>query len=93
MNLLEMFLKGGFVMWLILACSIIAVAISIEKFIVLRKTRRNIPTFMVKIRNHLKRKDIASAVSYCMEEKSPISNIVKKALRKYKHANKQCGMI
>lgn len=84
-----MFLKGGFIMWLILFSSIVALAIIIEKVIVLRKTRQNIPAFMVKIRNYLKRKDIAGAVNYCMEEKSPISNIVKKALRKYKHGHKR----
>jgi biopolymer transport protein ExbB len=89
MNLLEMFLKGGFVMWFILACSIIAVAIIVEKFIVLRKAKQNIPAFMVKIRNYLKRKDIAGAVNFCMEEKSPISNIVKKALKKYKHGHQR----
>ena len=76
-------------MWPILACSIIGVAIIIEKVIVLRKTRRNIPAFMVKIRNFLKKKDIAGAVSYCMEEKSPISNIVKKALKKYRHGHQR----
>ncbi len=84
-----MFLKGGFIMWLILFSSIVALAIIIEKVIVLRKTRQNIPAFMVKIRNYLKRKDIAGAVNYCMEEKSPISNIVKKALRKYKHGHQR----
>jgi biopolymer transport protein ExbB len=89
MNLLDMFLKGGFIMWLILFSSIVALAIIIEKVIVLRKTRQNIPAFMVKIRNYLKRKDIAGAVNYCMEEKSPISNIVKKALRKYKHGHQR----
>lgn len=89
MNLFEMFLKGGFVMWLILASSIVAVAIIIEKFIVLRKAKQNIPTFMVKIRNFLKKKDVAGAIGFCMEEKSPISNIVKKALKKYKHGHQR----
>ncbi len=89
MNLFEMFLKGGLVMWFILAASVVAVAIIIEKFIVLRKTRQNIPVFMVKIRNYLKKKDIAGAVNYCMEEKSPISNIVKKALKKYRHGHQR----
>ena len=89
MNLLEMFMKGGFVMWLILACSIIAVAIIVEKFIVINKAKKNIPTFMVKIRNYLKRKDVAGAVGYCLEEKSPLSNIVKKALKKHRHGHQR----
>lgn len=89
MNLLTMFMKGGIIMWFILAGSIIALAVIIEKLIVLKKAKQNIPVFMVKIRSFLKRKDIAGAVGYCMEERSPISNIVKKALKKYRFGHQR----
>jgi biopolymer transport protein ExbB len=39
---------------------------------------------MVRIRGFIKKKDISGAVSYCMEEKSPIANVVRKGLKKYK---------
>lgn len=39
---------------------------------------------MVRIRGLLKKKDISGAVSYCMEEKSPVANIIRKGLKKYK---------
>lgn len=84
MNLLEIFLKGGIIMWLILISSIIGLAVVIDRFIVLRKARINIPAFLVRIRGYIKKKDISGAISHCMEEKSPVANIVRKGLKKYK---------
>ncbi len=84
MNLFSMFLKGGIVMWPILLCSIIGLTVIIDRYIVLRKAKINIPAFMVRIRGMIKKKDISGAISYCMEEKSPVANIVRKGLKKYK---------
>ncbi len=84
MNLFSIFLKGGFLMWPILLCSIIGLTVIIDRYIVLRKTKINIPAFMVRIRGLIKKKDISGAISHCMEEKSPVANIVRKGLKKYK---------
>lgn len=84
MNLLEIFLKGGIIMWLILISSIIGLAVVIDRFIVLRKAKINIPAFLVRIRGFIKKKDISGAISHCMEEKSPVANVVRKGLKKYK---------
>lgn len=87
MNLLDIFLKGGIIMWLILISSIIGLAVIIDRFIVLRKARINIPAFLVRIRGYIKKKDISGAISYCMEEKSPVANVVRKGLKKYKYGH------
>jgi biopolymer transport protein ExbB len=84
MNLLNIFFKGGFIMWFILLSSIIGLAVVIDRFIVLRKAKINVPAFMVRIRGFIKKKDISGAISYCMQEKSPVANIVRKGLKKYK---------
>jgi biopolymer transport protein ExbB len=84
MNLLNIFLKGGTIMWFILLSSIIGLAVVIDRFIVLRKAKINVPAFMVRIRGFIKKKDISGAISYCMQEKSPVANIVRKGLKKYK---------
>ncbi|MFA7227916.1 MAG: MotA/TolQ/ExbB proton channel family protein [Melioribacteraceae bacterium] len=89
MKLIDMFLKGGFVMWPILACSIIAVAISIEKFLIIRKSKINVPAFSIKIRGILKKKDVAGAMGYCMEEKSPIANIIRRGLKKIRFGRRR----
>jgi biopolymer transport protein ExbB len=87
MNFFEIFLKGGYLMWLILACSILGLSVVIDRFLVLRKAKINVPAFMVRLRGLIKKKDISRAVSVCMEEKSPIANIIRKGLKKYKYGH------
>ncbi|MFZ2323203.1 MAG: MotA/TolQ/ExbB proton channel family protein [Ignavibacteriaceae bacterium] len=87
MNLLDIFLKGGFIMWFILLSSIIGLAVVIDRFIVLRRAKINVPAFMVRIRGFIKKKDISGAISYCMQEKSPVANIVRKGLKKYRYGH------
>jgi len=87
MNLFDIFLKGGLIMWPILLSSIIGLAVSIDRFLMLRKAKINVPAFMVRIRGFIKKKDISSAISYCMQEKSPVANIVRKGLKKYKYGH------
>jgi len=83
MNLLEIFMKGGWLMWFILLSSIIALGIIVDRYRVIRKSKMNVPAFLVKIRGMVKRKDISGAISYCIEEKSPTANIIKRGLKKY----------
>jgi len=83
MNLFDIFLKGGVLMWAILFCSVIALAVVIDRFLVLRRAKINVPAFMVRVRGFIKNKDMSGAASYCMQEKSPIANMVRKGLRKF----------
>lgn len=89
MDLLSIFVKGGIVMYFILASSIVAVAISIEKFMVLKKAKVNIPAFLIKLRALIKKKDLDGAISYCMQERTPVSNIVKKGLKKIRFGHQR----
>lgn len=83
MNLFEIFLKGGLVMWAILFCSVIALAVAIDRFFILRKAKINLPAFLVRIRGFIKNKDMSGAASFCLREKSPIGNMVRKGLKKF----------
>ena len=60
---------------------------SIDRLIMLRKAKINVPAFMVRIRGFIKKKDISGAISYCMQENSPVANIVRKGLKKYKYGH------
>jgi len=89
MDLLSIFVKGGIIMYFILASSIVAVAIAIEKFIVLKKAKVNVPAFLIKLRSLIKKKDLEGAISYCMQERTPVSNIVKKGLKKIRFGHQR----
>lgn len=84
MNLLELFLRGGVVMWPILLCSLIAGVVIIEKFIVLSKAKVDPGQLMLKIRSALSRNDLIGAVNACSQVKAPIASILKKGIIKYK---------
>lgn len=83
MNLIELYLQGGIIMWPILLCSVIGLAIVIDRFLVIRKAKINVPAFMVRLRSFIKNKDIGGAIAFCMQEKSPIANMVRKGLKKF----------
>ena len=83
MSLFSIIIKGGWLLVPIFLASVIAVAIVIDRYIVIRRSKLNVPSFLVKIRGFLKRGDIQGASEFCMEDKSPAANIVKKALKKY----------
>ncbi len=83
MNLYSIFFKGGILMWPILLCSILAVAIIIDRYITLRKAKINAPAFMVRIRGFIKQDDINGAMNYCRQDKSSVSHIIKIGLQKY----------
>jgi biopolymer transport protein ExbB len=83
MDLLSVVLKGGWVMLFIFIASIVTITIIIDRYRVIRKSRSNVPAFLVKLRGLLKKNDIDGAIMVCMEEKTPTANIVKKGLKKF----------
>lgn len=78
----SMIFKGGYLMIPILLSSVVAVAIIIDRIIVIRKSKLQ-PSFMVKLRTYIKRKDISGAIDFCLEHKTPAANIIRKGLKKY----------
>jgi len=81
---LKMFLNYSVFMWIILLCFLGVILISLTKYFMLNKIKMNIPFFLIKIRGILKKKDIADAISYCMTERTPITNIILRGLKKKK---------
>lgn len=87
MNLLELFLKGGLVMWPILLCSLITVAVIIEKYIMLSRSKVDPKQLMMKIRSALSRNDVLSAADACSKIKAPVANILKHGVVNYKYGH------
>lgn len=82
MTLLDLFLRGGLVMWPILACSLIAVAIIAEKFWTLSRQKIDASRFILEIRSILNRGDIGAALAHCSKVDAPLANILRSGLLK-----------
>lgn len=82
MTLFDLFLRGGIIMWPILACSLLAVYIIAQKFFVLSRARVDGSRFVLQIRSVLQRGDLSAALSLCSEMRSPLAFILRSGLLK-----------
>jgi biopolymer transport protein ExbB len=87
MNLLELFLKGGLVMWPILLCSFVAVSIIVEKFVVLSKAAINPKQLLLKVRSALSHDDMKGAIEACSAVDAPIGTILKRGVLNFHKGN------
>ncbi|PLX23908.1 MAG: MotA/TolQ/ExbB proton channel family protein [Ignavibacteria bacterium] len=84
MTVFDLFLKGGIVMWFILAASLLATAIIVQKLITLSRVKTDGGKFILQMRSVLSKGDISAALSMCSEASTPLSNILRVGLLKMK---------
>ncbi|MBN3038040.1 MAG: MotA/TolQ/ExbB proton channel family protein [Candidatus Omnitrophica bacterium] len=75
--------KGGPLMYLIILCSIVAMAVVIERLFHLYRIRIDINKFMETIGNILRRNRIMEAIDLCEKTPSPIARIIKAGILKH----------
>ncbi len=78
--MLELFERGGIMMYPLALASLIAVALVIERLIALRKNKIIIPEVLAVVKNFSSLKDKALAISMCQKYDSPFSNMVQLSL-------------
>jgi biopolymer transport protein ExbB len=83
MSLWQLFLAGGPLMWPILACSVFALAIAIERFMFLNKVSIDTQEFLNRILEKMKRHETKEAIAICDSANNPIANILKAGILKY----------
>lgn len=79
-NLLELILKGGWVMFPIFILSFISVYIMIERFITIRKASKDTNKFMEKIKSLILQGDVKSAKALCEQTESPVARMLEKGI-------------
>ena len=81
--MIELLKSGGPVMYPILLCSILFVAILIERLFHLHRAQINTNEFVAGIRNILKKGNIAEAVSICEDTPGPVAHVIKAGIMKH----------
>lgn len=79
----EVMLKGGDMMYFIVACSVIALAVVIERMLKLHGSRVNWVHFMSRVEAFVNKGDILGAVKLCENTSGPVARICKMALLKH----------
>jgi biopolymer transport protein ExbB len=81
--MLEIFEKGGFLMYPIFLCSLIAVTIFFERMFYLKSIKTKTKRFVLRIKNLVKKGSIELAISACRKSPTPISKIMLAGLMKF----------
>ncbi|MDD5165833.1 MAG: MotA/TolQ/ExbB proton channel family protein [Candidatus Omnitrophica bacterium] len=86
MNLWQLLQVGGFTMYILLSCSILSLAIILERFIYYR-LRSRVPRvgFMALIQEALEKGNVKRALEICKDTNTPFSSVVHSGLTLYGH--------
>ncbi len=76
--------RGGILMLPIAICSILVVAIAVERYLTYKKLTVNVPSFMTRIRPLLQRKEYAAAINECASSRGPVAKVVRAGLERVK---------
>jgi biopolymer transport protein ExbB len=83
-SVFQLFIKGGFFMYPLALCSVIAIAIIFERFIALRRGQVLPGDFLPGLRNVFKdpAEDRETALAYCKSHDSPLSRVLAAGIRR-----------
>ena len=84
LNILELAMKGGWIMVVLAILSILGVYIFVERFMTLRKSMKRNPYLLDRIKDNLRDNDVKSAMNYCEKQNTPMSRILAKGVKDYK---------
>ena len=79
----EFMKQGGIIMWPILLCSVIGLAIAIERFITLRRASIDTREFMDTMRQVLRQNRTQEAIEICDKTDAPVARILKAGILKH----------
>lgn len=80
LNLLQLILKGGWVMYPIFAMSIMGFYIFFERYFTLRKANKDESSLMMQVRELIKQGNVSAAISLCKQSNTPIGRMLQKGL-------------
>ena len=76
MPYMELFTRGGPLMWALLICSVVALAVFLERLWALRRDRILPQTLLASLERHLQAGDAGRAAQLCRENASALSQVI-----------------
>lgn len=90
MTALQVITAGGFTIYILIFCSILSIAIIIERYVYYSsRSRVKRADFMTRIKKELERNDIENAIKICDKNKTSFSAVVRAGLSFAKHSEKE----
>lgn len=83
-NPFELMMRGGIFMWPILVCSVIGLAIAIERFVSLRRADIDTREFMDTMRQVLRQNRVQEAIQICDATNAPVARIMKAGIMRHR---------
>lgn len=80
---MDLITKGGPLMWLLLGCSVIAIAIFLERLFYFHRARIDVGDLLFGLRNLIKNKAYTEALSECRATPGPAARVIHSAIRRY----------
>jgi biopolymer transport protein ExbB len=87
--MLELFIRGGPVMYPLAILSIMSLAIIVERVWFLRRARMDTKEFMTKINEALSGNQIEEAAAICEEYQGPLGSVFREALKKHQRSREE----
>ncbi|MBQ2321016.1 MAG: MotA/TolQ/ExbB proton channel family protein [Bacteroidales bacterium] len=80
LNVIDLFLSGGWIMWVLLAMSVYSVYVFFERNAALRNALKEDKNFMSKIKDYIHSGNIENARSLCEQTDNPVARLVAKGI-------------
>lgn len=82
-NVLDMAVKGGWIMAVLVLLSIVGIYVFFERFATIRAAMKKNPYLIDRLHDNIKENDMKSAVNYCYNQGSLLSRVLVKGLKAY----------
>ncbi len=80
MDMLDMAVKGGWIMIVLAVLSVVCFYILFERIYIIRKANREDPQFMGKIKDYIHAGEIKAAIQYCRSVDTPAARMIEKGI-------------
>ena len=78
----ELFMSGGWLMWVLVLLAAVMVFIFVERFIAIRRATRLDNNFMNRIRDFISEGNINAAIDLCRRTDSPVARMIEKGIER-----------